>query len=789
MAAPNTTVSFTFDDGRPSQMAAAQQLNNRGMKATFFIISSQVGQPGVMSVGDLNTLKASGMEIGAHTVFHRNLQQLTSDEAKREVCSSRNWLMDRGFDVFSMAYPYDSTNASVEQLVAACGYNGARSGGQLQCDANHACSETVPPLDPYSIRTTMALETTTTLADMKAMVTNAENSGGGWVPLEIHDICDGPNDPLLPAGAPCYAPGMVNRALFNQFLDWVKGEVDAGRVQVKTVHEVVGGSLQPQVAMAPAPVRTGNLLLNPSFEQLGTGTTPADCWGNINNGPDAPPVLATTNDAHEGSKALTISVPAAYDSWAYNMIAPSLDLAQCAPTAVPGHDYTFSGWYKGNGQIKIVAYWRNADNFWQRLSWGPGGSATFPAAAGWTHASFSFAAPAGATAISAGFTVDGTGVVQMGGNSYTIDDTSLVDDDAAPLANYALAVSAAGAGTGTVTSNPAGIACGATCASDFVDGTSVTLTAAAAADSAFAGWSGACTGAATTCTVTMSQARSATATFTLLPVQLTVAKAGAGTGSVTSPAGIDCGATCQTTVANGTSVTLTAAAAGGSAFAGWSGACTGAATTCTVAMNAAKSATATFTLLPVQLTVSTTGTGSGAVTSPAGIDVRRGLPGHGRQRHERHAHRRPGARLGLHGLERCLHRRLHHLHRRDGRGQVGRGDVHRPQLRPHGRQGGHGHRHRHEQPGRHRLRRHLPGHAGPRHDGHAHGSPRRGLELRALERRLQHHGHDLHRPDERREVGHRDLRRERLPAERRQGGHGQRHAHEQPGRHRLRRHL
>ena len=153
MAAPNTTVSFTFDDGRPSQLAAAQQLANRGMKATFFIISSTVGQPGVMSVSDLNTLKASGMEIGAHTVFHRDLQNLTSDEAKRELCLSRNWLMDRGFDVYDMAYPYDSTNASVKQLVAACGYNGARSGGQLQCDANHACSETVPPLDTYSIRT------------------------------------------------------------------------------------------------------------------------------------------------------------------------------------------------------------------------------------------------------------------------------------------------------------------------------------------------------------------------------------------------------------------------------------------------------------------------------------------------------------------------------------------------------------------------------------------------------------------------------------------------------------
>ena len=69
LAAPSTTVTFTFDDGRPSQMAAAQELVNRSMKATYFIISSQVGLPGVMSLSDLNTLKAEGMEIAAHTVL------------------------------------------------------------------------------------------------------------------------------------------------------------------------------------------------------------------------------------------------------------------------------------------------------------------------------------------------------------------------------------------------------------------------------------------------------------------------------------------------------------------------------------------------------------------------------------------------------------------------------------------------------------------------------------------------------------------------------------------------
>jgi hypothetical protein len=437
------------------------------------------------------------MEIGAHTMLHRDLPALSSDEAKRELCLSRNWLMDRGFDVYDMAYPHDLTSASVEQSAAACGYNSARTGSQLQCDANHACAETVPPLDAYALRTPNDFSMSTALAQMKAAVTNAESNGGGWVPLELHDVCDGPGDPLLPAGAHCSPPYYVTRARYAQFLDWLDGEVDAGRVEVKTVHDVIGGQLQPQVAVDPAPFRTGNLLVNPSFEQSASGGMPSDCWANVNNGSGAPPVIAATSDAHSGSKALAITVPTTYESWAYNLVAPELDLARCSPRATPGHRYTFTGWYKGNGQIKVVAYWRNADDQWVRLDWGAAGTATFPSATAWTKATLTFQAPAGATAVSAGFYVDGTSAIHPGGNSYTIDDTSLVGISA-------LAVDAAGNGNGTITTSPGGIVCGSTCQATFTDGSTVMLTAVAASNSSFTSWSGACNGASTTCTIALS---------------------------------------------------------------------------------------------------------------------------------------------------------------------------------------------------------------------------------------------------------------------------------------------
>ena len=183
----------------------------------------------------------------------------------------------------------------------------------------------------------------------------------------------------------------------------------------------------------------------------------------------------------------------------------------------------------------------------------------------------------------------------------------------------ALTVTSAGEGSGSVVSNPSGIDCGETCWLFFADSTPVTLTATPATGSTFTGWSGACSGTGT-CTVTMDADREITATFARESEKLTVSKAGSGSGTVSSsPGGISCGATCSHDYLYGDSVTLTATPATGSAFSGWSGACSGTGT-CTVTLTADASVTATFALNSEVLQVVSAGSGSGTVTSaPAGI--------------------------------------------------------------------------------------------------------------------------------------------------------------------------
>lgn len=149
---------------------------------------------------------------------------------------------------------------------------------------------------------------------------------------------------------------------------------------------------------------------------------------------------------------------------------------------------------------------------------------------------------------------------------------------------------------GTVSSWPSGIQCGTKCQAPYASGTSVRLTAVAASGYKFAGWSGACTGTAASCTVPMTFARSVNARFKQNSTNyysLSVTKSGSGTVTST-PAGINCGSACSASYASGTSVQLTASAASGYSFSGWSGACSGTAVSCTTSMTAARSVGASF---------------------------------------------------------------------------------------------------------------------------------------------------------------------------------------------------
>ena len=95
------------------------------------------------------------------------------------MCDDRNNLIAQGINAISFAYPFGRNNATVRQIVENCGYTTGRgvTGG----------TETIPPQSPFLTRTPENVNQDLTLSDVQGFVTQAENSGGGWVQLVFHD--------------------------------------------------------------------------------------------------------------------------------------------------------------------------------------------------------------------------------------------------------------------------------------------------------------------------------------------------------------------------------------------------------------------------------------------------------------------------------------------------------------------------------------------------------------------------------------------------------------------------
>lgn len=180
-----------------------------------------------------------------------------------------------------------------------------------------------------------------------------------------------------------------------------------------------------------------------------------------------------------------------------------------------------------------------------------------------------------------------------------------------------------GSGGGTVTSNPAGIDCGAICTASFTGG-SVTMTPQADSGSVFVGFGGDADCADGSVSMTVDVTCSARFDLAAFSATVAIAIAGTGSGSVaSSPAGLSCPGVCTGSFAVPSRLELFAEADAGSTFVGWSGDADCADGMLDVRGDA--SCIATFDLLPPSpasytLSLVFLGGGSSYVTSnPAGV--------------------------------------------------------------------------------------------------------------------------------------------------------------------------
>ncbi len=135
--AASRKVLITFDDGYIDNLAAWDELQQRGMRATWFVVTGSVGQapawvdPGrpagrMLSVDELRAMDAAGMEIGSHAVTHARLTETDSDQLYRELRDSKAALEETlGHAVTAFAYPYGAWNERCEAAVRRAGYRTA----------------------------------------------------------------------------------------------------------------------------------------------------------------------------------------------------------------------------------------------------------------------------------------------------------------------------------------------------------------------------------------------------------------------------------------------------------------------------------------------------------------------------------------------------------------------------------------------------------------------------------------------------------------------------------------
>lgn len=129
-------VGITFDDGYHNNLEhALPVLRRHGHTATCYVVSNALGQrnawdeaigvpdKALMSVADLRTWQAAGMEVGAHTLDHADLTTLSAADARDQIAGCRQSLEAQlGTEVRHFCYPYGRYRPDHVALVREAGY-------------------------------------------------------------------------------------------------------------------------------------------------------------------------------------------------------------------------------------------------------------------------------------------------------------------------------------------------------------------------------------------------------------------------------------------------------------------------------------------------------------------------------------------------------------------------------------------------------------------------------------------------------------------------------------------
>jgi peptidoglycan/xylan/chitin deacetylase (PgdA/CDA1 family) len=132
---PPRSVILTFDDGfEDFYRQAVPMIVENGFAATVFVTTGWVQDAGsestatrpgrMLSWSQLGEAVSAGMEVGAHSCRHLQLDQILPALLRDELYTSKSRLEDNlGIPVPGLAYPYGYSNPKVREEARAVGYD------------------------------------------------------------------------------------------------------------------------------------------------------------------------------------------------------------------------------------------------------------------------------------------------------------------------------------------------------------------------------------------------------------------------------------------------------------------------------------------------------------------------------------------------------------------------------------------------------------------------------------------------------------------------------------------
>jgi peptidoglycan/xylan/chitin deacetylase (PgdA/CDA1 family) len=144
-ALPSRPVLMTFDDGFADVRPAVELLLDAGLAATVFVTSGLVGREAMLTAAGIRELAALGerVEIGAHSVTHSRLDELSATQAATEISASKAALESVvETPLESFAYPHGAYNGRARAAVIDAGFSAAAA-------VKNALSHTED--DPYAL--------------------------------------------------------------------------------------------------------------------------------------------------------------------------------------------------------------------------------------------------------------------------------------------------------------------------------------------------------------------------------------------------------------------------------------------------------------------------------------------------------------------------------------------------------------------------------------------------------------------------------------------------------------